>query len=271
MLYLEIQFLDTLVRWALHDSSEVRLLAVIALRRLEHPGLIWFINDENEQVKLEALRAVFDTSVVDNTIVGQKLLEIHYGGLPPFIQARLLVAAARQGDANGFAYVMKMSTDSHLDLKVQKLALHALQRWDTYPEMDPFLGSLRPVTHDRSPVNQLVSKYSDSFLTYLKQEKRDDFATLATEVSATLKIRLDADHLRAQLLNQKLSGSLRVSFFNRLLETESINNLSELIPCTDIIPLLLSITKFLPKYVSLCTAKPPPTVNAPPLVELTDS
>jgi quinoprotein glucose dehydrogenase len=58
------------------------------------------------------------------------------------------------------------------------------------------------------------------FLTYLKQEKRDDFATLATEVSATLKIRLDADHLRAQLLNQKLSGSLRVSFFNRLLETD---------------------------------------------------
>jgi quinoprotein glucose dehydrogenase len=210
---------QSLVSWALHDSSEIRLLAVIALRRLENPGLIWFINDENEQVKLEALRAVFDTSVVD-TIVGQKLMEIHYGGLPSFIQARLLVAAARQGDANGFACVMKMATDSHLDPKVQKLALHALQRWDTYPEMDPFLGSLRPVTHDRSPVNQLLSKYSDSFLTYLKQEKRDDFATLATEVSATLKIRLDADHLRAQLLNQKLSGSLRVSFFNRLLETD---------------------------------------------------
>ena len=68
--------------------------------------------------------------------------------------------------------------------------------------------------------NQLVAKHGDSFLAYLKQEKRDDFATLATEVSATLKIRLDADHLRAQLLNQKLSGSLRVSFFNRLLETD---------------------------------------------------
>ena len=175
--------------------------------------------DENEQVKLEALRAVFDTSVVD-TAVGQELLEIHYGGLPPFIQARLLVAATRQGDADGFAYVMKMATDSQLDSKVQKLALHALQRWDTYPEMDPFLGSLRPVTHDRSPVDQLVAKHGDSFLTYLKQEKRDDFATLATEVSATLKIRLGADHLRAQLLNQKLSGSLRVSFFNRLLETD---------------------------------------------------
>lgn len=211
---------QSLVRWALHDSSEVRLLAVIALRRLEHPGLIWFINDENEQVKLEALRAVFDTSVVDNTIVGQKLLEIHYGGLPSFIQARLLVAAARQGDAKGFAYVMKMATDSQLDSKVQELALYALQRWDTYPEMDPFLGSLRPVTHERSPVDQLVAKHGDSFLAYLKQEKRDDFATLATEVSATLKIRLDADHLRAQLLNEKLSGSLRVSFFNRLLETD---------------------------------------------------
>ena len=202
-----------------HSSAEVRLLAVIALRRLEDPALGEFLQDENEQVKLEALRAVFDTSVVD-TAVGQELLKIHYGGLPPFIQARLLVAAARQGDANGFAYVMKMATDSQLDSKVQKLALHALQRWDTYPEMDPFLGSLRPVTHDRSSVDQLVAKHGDSFLAYLKQEKRDDFATLATEVSATLKIRLDADHLRAQLLNQKLSGSLRVSFFNRLLETD---------------------------------------------------
>jgi len=204
---------------AKHSSAEVRLLAVIALRRLEDPALGQFLQDENEQVKLEALRAIFDTSVVD-TAVGQKLLKINYGGLPPFIQGRLLVAAARLGDANGFAYVMKMATDSQLDGKVQKLALHALQRWDTYPEMDPFLGSLRPVTHDRSPVNQFIAKHSDPFLTYLKQEKRDDFATLATEVSATLKIRLDADHLRAQLLNQKLSGSLRVSFFNRLLETD---------------------------------------------------
>ena len=202
-----------------HSSSEVRLLAVIALRRLEYSALGKFLQDENEQVKLEALRAIFDTSAVD-TAVGQKLLKINYGGLPPFIQARLLVAAARQGDANGFAYVMTMATDSQLDKEVQKLALHALQRWDTYPEMDPFLGSLRPVTHDRIPVNQLVGKHVDSFLTYLKQEKRDDFATLATEVSATLKIRLDADHLRTQLLNRKLSGSLRVSFFDRLLETD---------------------------------------------------
>jgi quinoprotein glucose dehydrogenase len=203
-----------------HSSSEVRLLAVIALRRLEYSALGKFLQDENEQVKLEALRAIFDTSAVD-TAVGQKLLKINYGGLPPFIQARLLVAAARQGDANGFAYVMTMATDSQLDKEVQKLALHALQRWDTYPEMDPFLGSLRPVTHDRIPVNQLVGKHVDSFLTYLKQEKRDDFATLATEVSATLKIRLDADHLRTQLLNRKLSGSLRVSFFDRLLETDN--------------------------------------------------
>lgn len=203
-----------------HSSSEVRLLAVIALRRLEYSALGKFLQDENEQVKLEALRAIFDTSAVD-TAVGQKLLKINYGGLPPFIQARLLVAAARQGDANGFAYVMMMATDSQLDKEVQKLALHALQRWDTYPEMDPFLGSLRPVTHDRIPVNQLVGKHVDSFLTYLKQEKRDDFATLATEVSATLKIRLDADHLRTQLLNRKLSGSLRVSFFDRLLETDN--------------------------------------------------
>jgi quinoprotein glucose dehydrogenase len=202
-----------------HSSAEVRLLAVIALRRLEDSALGEFLQDENEQVKLEALRAVFDTSVVD-TAVGQELLKLHYSELPPFIQARLLIAAARHGDANGFAYVVKMATDSQLDSKVQKLALHALQRWDTYPEMDPFLGSLRPVTHDRSSVDQLVAKHGDSFLTYLKQEKRDDFATLATEVSAILKIRLDADHLRAQLLNQKLSGSLRVSFFNRLLETD---------------------------------------------------
>ena len=209
--------LSTLAR---HSSAEVRLLAVIALRRLEDSALGKFLQDENEQVRLEAIRAIFDTSAVDSP-AGGHLLGIKYAGLPPFIQARLLVTAARQGDAQGFALVMKMATDSHLDAKVQKLALHALQRWDTYPEMDPFLGSLRPVVHDRSSVNQLVAKHGDSFLTYLKQEKRDDFATLATEVSAALKIRLDVDHLRAQLLNQKLSGSLRVSFFNRLLETKS--------------------------------------------------
>ena len=210
---------EYLAKWVMHNSEEVRLLAVIALRRLEDPSLALFLKDENEQVRLEALRAIFDTSVVDTT-AGRLLLRINYAGLPPFIQARLLVTAARQGDADGFAYVMNMATDPNLDPNVQKLALHALQRWDTYPEMDPFLGSLRPVSHAREQAIQFISNHDDSFLAYLNQEKRADFATLITEVSAVLKIRLDADHLRTQLLNQNLNGSLRVSFFSRLLESK---------------------------------------------------
>ena len=184
-----------------HSSAEVRLLAVIALRRLEDSALGEFLQDENEQVKLEALRAVFDTSVVDNTIVGQKLLEIHYSGLPPFYSGSFACSCCQTGRCKWFCLCCEDGNRSSAGFQSWEIGPSCFAEVGySYPQMDPFLGSLRPVTHDRSSVDQLVAKHGDSFLAYLKQEKRDDFATLATsQVSATLKIRLDADHLRAQL------------------------------------------------------------------------
>jgi hypothetical protein len=94
-----------------------------------------------------------------------------------------------------------MATDATLDPRVQTLALYALQRWDNYPKMDPFLGSLRPSPHPRDQARALAAKHSTVYLSYLGQEKRADFLTLATEVTAQLGIALNLVDLRGQVLN----------------------------------------------------------------------
>ena len=204
--------------WFKHPSPEVRMLGVLVLRRKEHPGVSSFLDDENDLVRLEAIRALYDTSAVDSP-AGARLIELEYQNLPIYIQARLLVAAARWGNEAGFDRVLKMATDATLDPQIQSLALHALERWDDYPKMDPFLGSLRPSSHPREQARALAAKHSTSYLSYLGQEKRADFLTLATEVTAQLGISLNLEDLRAQVLNTKLSARLRVAFFNRLLES----------------------------------------------------
>ena len=205
--------------WSKHTSAEVRLLGVIILRKMEHPGISDFLNDSDKLVKHEAIRALYDTSAVDEP-AGAHLLKVDYQGLPVFIQARLLVGAARRGTAEGFARVLEMATDSSLDSRVQTLAFHALEKWDQYPSMDPFLGSLRPSSHPREKSHVLAGKHSSHFLNYLKHEKRTKFLTLATEVSAVLGIALNIDDLQNQVLNRGLSSKLRVAFYNRLLQEE---------------------------------------------------
>jgi len=206
--------------WSEHSSSEVRLLGVIILRKKEHPGVAEFLNDSSRLVRIESIRAIYDTSVVDES-VGARLLQVSYKGLPVFIQSRLLVAAARWGTADGFARVLDMAMDSSLDSKVQNLAFRALEQWDEYPSMDPILGSFRPSSHPREKSRALSGKHASRYQSYLEKEKRTDFLTLATEVSAVLGIELNLNDLQNQVLNEGLTSKLRVAFFSRLLEAEN--------------------------------------------------
>jgi hypothetical protein len=77
------------------------MLGVLVLRRMEHPGVSSFLDDEDNLVRLEAIRALYDTSAVDST-AGARLIELEYQNLPVYIQARLVVAAARWGNEAGF-------------------------------------------------------------------------------------------------------------------------------------------------------------------------
>ena len=206
--------------WSEHSSSEVRLLGVIILRKKEHPGVAEFLNDSSRLVRIESIRAIYDTAVVDKS-VGARLLQVSYKGLPVFIQSRLLVAAARWGTADGFARVLDMAMDSSLDSKVQNLAFRALEQWDEYPSMDPILGSFRPSSHPREKSRALSGKHASRYQSYLEKEKRTDFLTLATEVSAVLGIELNLNDLQNQVLNEGLTSKLRVAFFSRLLEAEN--------------------------------------------------
>lgn len=59
---------DKLINLHNHASPAVRMGAVIALRRLESPGLSLFLNDENELIVTEAARAIHDDFSVEESL-----------------------------------------------------------------------------------------------------------------------------------------------------------------------------------------------------------
>ncbi|TFV97734.1 c-type cytochrome [Algoriphagus kandeliae] len=59
---------EKLISLSNHSSAAVRMGAVLALRRLESPGLSQFLNDENELIVTEAARAIHDDFSVEESL-----------------------------------------------------------------------------------------------------------------------------------------------------------------------------------------------------------
>ena len=59
---------EPIVALAEHPSRAVRIAAVVALRRMEHPGVARFLEDEDEYIVTEAARAINDDNSIEEAI-----------------------------------------------------------------------------------------------------------------------------------------------------------------------------------------------------------
>ena len=59
---------DPVVALAKHESKALRIAAVVALRRMKHPGIADFLQDENEFIVTEAARAINDDLSIEGAL-----------------------------------------------------------------------------------------------------------------------------------------------------------------------------------------------------------
>lgn len=134
---------EALLRATDHDSTAVRIAAVVALRRLEDPRVEQFLDDESAQVMLEAARAVNDASLYEGLPKLASLIE--RTGLSEPLLRRVINAHLRLGTAENAMALAEFATRSEAPESVRIEALQCLAEWPAPTGRDRVTGLWRPL------------------------------------------------------------------------------------------------------------------------------
>lgn len=138
-----------------HDSAAVRLAAVLALRKLESPGVGAFLDDREERVRYSAIRAINDLGILEALPALADHIEKYIDKAAGFrmpsghrdwiIQHRLINANFRLGSTEAARRLIAYAAAPHLPEIMRGQALDALKEWDQPTAVDPTVGFHRPL------------------------------------------------------------------------------------------------------------------------------
>jgi quinoprotein glucose dehydrogenase len=195
---------DTLID---HSSEEVRLSAVVALRRLKDPGVGTFLSDASERVVLEAARAIHDDFSIEEAlpVLAKQLLSTD-SNHEAFVR-RLINANFRIGGVNEAYLVAEYAANSSHTRAMRIEALDALASWVTPPLLDRVDGRRR--YYKSRPIAK-ISVAITGILEGMLDE--DDPLIVGKTVAAAnaLSVRLSPDAMEKLLRNKQAPSSVRV-------------------------------------------------------------
>ncbi len=192
-----------------HASPQVRMAAVIALRRLKAPELAAFLTDSDPSVVDEAVRSINDQNVAAVRPQVATLLDAPSGTKhTTMIWRRLLHSAFRAGDAANASRVLKTALDSQVPDETRKEAFRLLAEWSKPSPVDQSTGRMSPLP-ERDP--EIIRKALGGSTTALLQTE-GKFLEPALSLIEKNKLDLSAvpdKVIEAFVLNDKLPGNAR--------------------------------------------------------------
>lgn len=200
------------------DSPSVRLAAVVALRRMNHPGTASFITDPDLKVADEAIRAICDTDMAAQRPAVAALLDnLSIRQWSPFMLRRLVHNAYRIGTVENAARVLKVAADPQIPDIVRKEALRLLAIWSKPFPADQFTGHWNPLP-ERDP-ETIRPALTAALPQLLGQQGFVLTAALEMVGQYHLEIAgLDDSSLRKIVGNPKLPAQARATALNLLIE-----------------------------------------------------
>ena len=202
-----------------HPSEQVRLSAVVALRRLANPSVAGFLFDASEAVVTEAARAIHDDFSIEKAMpVLAKALVTADSDNEALIR-RMINANFRIGGINE-AYQVVEYAENNNNSKVLRLdALDALANWTTPPPLDRVDGRRRYLK-ERSPAD--IGRSVKSKLENLLNSKDPQILEAAVTAANRLSVILSTVALEKLLRNHQAPGSLRVEALKSLQDPKNI-------------------------------------------------
>lgn len=183
---------DALVDLATHPARSVRVAAVVALRRLRHPGVAAFLQDADEGVVTEAARAIHDdTSIPDALPALARIIERH-GLTSEALLRRALNANLRLGRAEDARRVAAYADRADAPEAMRVEAVQILGVWPNPLALDRVEGRYRDLgTRDPAPVRAAVQPRLAAWLA----DGPEPLRIAAAHTAGALRLRGAAGHL----------------------------------------------------------------------------
>ena len=198
------------------DSFEQRMLSLLVCRRLGHPHLDLFLDDESPAIRSEAVSAIYDTNALDSPS-GKKLISMDPENFPFHQQVRLVAAYFRLGTAEAAEALINACSNSNLKEDVRVFAMEALLRWSLSMDTDPVLGHYRPTLKSTFTRSDIIKKYGGEIRTLVEKEKAPKLASILGRFVMEAGISMNPEVLRKQVLDTKLNPQVRASNLRSLL------------------------------------------------------
>jgi putative membrane-bound dehydrogenase-like protein len=133
-----------------HASPAVRMGAVLTLRRLSHPGIANFLEDEDEYIVTEAARAINDDYSIEEALpaLGNVLQRTEFTNEP--LLRRAINANLRVGNTEAMHNLINYSQRTNVPVAMQAEAIEALSTWAKPSVLDRVDGRYRGVI-ERDP------------------------------------------------------------------------------------------------------------------------
>ena len=200
-------------------STEVRLLAVLFLRRHASAELVQFLDDADPLVKHEVVRAIYDTAALDGT-AGKRLAALPATDLPETVQRRVIAANYRLGTDDSARALVRLAGTSGLKDSVRQAALIGLRMWAANVDTDPVLGHYRPQVVKKGTMQALGGVIGGDLKQFLASSQPAPLMALALQLAKDAGITLDEATLTAQALNRDLTEDVRIAALGSLMATD---------------------------------------------------
>ncbi|HLS27235.1 MAG TPA: HEAT repeat domain-containing protein [Opitutales bacterium] len=150
MALLDLNNFSLIEEAARNESPAIRRAAMLAMRRLKRVEIVQFLDDPNDRVRYEAIRAINDAPINEAMPQLAKLLESP--DLPGKFLSRLINANFRVGKPENADRLAAFAARSDLPDSARIEALKALGDWENPAPRDRVVGIWRPLeSRDAEP------------------------------------------------------------------------------------------------------------------------
>ncbi|HYH55427.1 MAG TPA: HEAT repeat domain-containing protein, partial [Anseongella sp.] len=189
---------EPLITLAGHPSRAVRIAAVVALRRMQHPGVARFLDDQDEYVVTEAARAIGDDAYIEEALpaLGNVLNDPRFKS--EALLRRAINANLWAGTENSLQNLINYSLREGSPVAMRAEAVEALSTWARPSVLDRVTGKYRGrVKREPGPVRGK----SAAALIRLLTHKETALRLSAARAIGKLEIAQGASPLFARLKN----------------------------------------------------------------------
>ena len=142
------------------QNTAIRIGAVVALRRLAHPGVEVFLNDSDPLVVVEAARAIHDAPIHQSLPALAKLIE--NSGLTDPVLRRAISANFQLGTKDNAEAVASFAGNPLGEASLRAEALAELDDWNSPGPLDRVTGAYRPLEPRQIDIASLVRPWIES-------------------------------------------------------------------------------------------------------------